>query len=245
MKQALFEKLQAARAEKRAAVVITDLESGAQTLLIEDPLTAEPLGADLTLTPELREAAAEAVRSDKSRTLEERYFVQVFNPPLRLIIVGAVHIAQALAPLAQIAGYAVTIVDPRKAWATPERFPEIEILDLWPDEGLEALAIDHRTAIITLTHDPKLDDPALRIALRSPAFYIGALGSTRTHAKRVARLEEAGFTGEEIARIHAPLGLAIGAKSPAEIALSALAQATQVLRGAPALVKAGTAESAA
>ncbi len=233
MKLPLFEAIQKARAEKRAAVLVTDLESGAQTLLADGGESG-----DFPLDEEMRAAAEEAIRSDKSARLGERYFLQVFNPPLRLIVVGAVHIAQALAPLAQIAGYEVTIVDPRKAWATPERFPGLSILDLWPDEGLESLSIDHRTAVITLTHDPKLDDPALQVALRSQAFYVGALGSTRTHAKRVARLEEAGFSQEEIARIHAPLGLAIGAKSPAEIALSALAQMTQVLRGAPALLRA-------
>jgi len=236
MKLALFDSLQKARAEKRAAVLITDLESGSQALLL-----GESSEGELAVSQSLREAAAGAIRSDKSGVTEERYFLQVFNPPLRLAIVGAVHIAQALAPLARIAGYEVTIVDPRKAWATPERFPDITIVDLWPDEGLEALALDHRTAVITLTHDPKLDDPALQIALRSPAFYVGSLGSKRTHAKRVARLEEAGFTAAEIARIHAPLGLAIGAKSPAEIALSALAQMTQVLRGAEPLVKQETA----
>ena len=236
MKLALFEALQEARAEKQAAVLVTDLESGEQSLLLGDKVEG-----DLEVGGPLREAAAEAIRSDKSGIFEERYFLQVFNPPLRLAIVGAVHIAQALAPLARIAGYEVSIVDPRKAWATPERFPGLNILELWPDEGLEALALDHRTAVITLTHDPKLDDPALQIALRSPAFYVGSLGSKRTHAKRVARLEEAGFSAEEIARIHAPLGLAIGAKSPAEIALSALAQMTQVLRGAEPLVKQETA----
>ena len=232
MKLELFEALQKARAEKRAAVLATDLESGAQSLLLGE----ETLG-DLTLDEPARRAAAEAIRADKSQTLEGKLFLQVFNPPLRLVIVGAVHIAQALAPLAQLTGYEVTIVDPRKAWATPERFPGLKIVDLWPDEGLESLEIDHRTAVITLTHDPKLDDPALLVALKSPAFYIGALGSTRTHAKRVDRLKEAGLGETEIGRIHAPLGLAIGAKSPAEIALSALAQMTQVLRGAPALVR--------
>lgn len=232
MKSEIFHALQEARAAKRSAVLATDLESGAQALLLE----GRQLG-DLELGEDARQAAAEAVRSDKSQTLEGKLFLQVFNPPLRLVIVGAVHIAQALAPLAQLSGYEVTIVDPRQAWATPERFPGLTILDLWPDEGLESLGIDHRTAVITLTHDPKLDDPALLVALRSPAFYVGALGSKRTHAKRVERLGEAGLSESEIGRLHAPLGLAIGAKSPAEIALSALAQMTQVLRGAPALVR--------
>ena len=229
----IFSALQQARAEKRAAVLVTNLESGQQALLTG----GEAVGA-LPLDDDIRAAAQEAIQSDKSQRFGERLFLQVFNPPLRLAIVGAVHIAQALAPMAQLAGYEVTIIDPRRAWATAERFPGLTLIDLWPDEGLEAFAIDHRTAVITLTHDPKLDDPALQVALRSPAFYIGALGSKRTHAKRVARLTEAGFTGPEIARLHAPLGLAIGAKSPAEIGLSALAQMTQVLRGAPALIRA-------
>jgi xanthine dehydrogenase accessory factor len=232
MKLEIYKALQDARAEKRAAVLATDLENGAQALLLGE----ETLG-NLKLDAEAKSAAAAAIRADRSQTLEGKLFLQVFNPPLRLVIVGAVHIAQALAPLAQLAGYEVTIVDPRKAWATPERFPGLEIIDLWPDEGLEGLALDHRTAVITLTHDPKLDDPALLVALKSPVFYVGSLGSTRTHAKRVERLREAGLSEAEIGRIHAPLGLAIGAKSPAEIALSALAQMTQVLRGAPALVR--------
>ncbi len=152
---------------------------------------------------------------------------------------GAVHLAQALVPVAELTGYEVVVVDPRGAWATEQRFPKVKMSTDWPDEALRALEIDRRTAVVTLTHDPKLDDPALMVALGSPAFYVGALGSTRTHAKRVERLKEEGLSEAQIGRIHAPVGLPIGARSPAEIAIAILGQMTQVLREAPALVKAG------
>ena len=147
-----------------------------------------------------------------------------------LVVVGAVHIAQALLPMARACGYDPMLIDPRGAFGSAERFPGETILEDWPDEALAALAPDARMAVVTLTHDPTLDDPALRIALRSPAFYVGCLGSTRTHAKRLERLRAEGFTEAELARIHAPVGLDIGAKSPAEIALSVMAQVTRVLR---------------
>jgi xanthine dehydrogenase accessory factor len=151
-----------------------------------------------------------------------------------MLVVGAVHIAQALAPMAAMVGFDVTVIDPRRAFASDARFPNVRLVRGWPDEVLPTLAIDHRTAVVTLSHDPKLDDPALEAALRSPAFYVGALGSRRTHAKRAQRLGEKGFSEQEIARIHAPVGLAIGAVSPAEIALSALAQVVGQLRVAGA-----------
>ena len=182
----------------------------------------------------LAQAVDDALRDDRSRTVDTpdgRVFVQAFNPPLRLLVVGAVHIAQALAPLAVTLGYEVTVVDPRRSFATGERFPGVRLDTDWPDEALERLAPDTRSAVVTLTHDPKLDDPALHAALRSPAFYIGCLGSTRTHARRLDRLRDAGFDDAALARIQGPLGLAIGARSPAEIALAALAQITSVLRG--------------
>jgi xanthine dehydrogenase accessory factor len=155
----------------------------------------------------------------------------VQNPPLRLIIVGAVHIAQTLAPMAALAGYAVTIIDPRRAFATDARFPDVTLIGEWPDEFMATMTLDRRTAVVTLTHDPKLDDPALQTALKSDAFYIGALGSKRTHAARLGRLRSAGFGDGDCARIRGPVGLDIGALSPAEIAVSILAQITQVLRG--------------
>lgn len=172
-------------------------------------------------------------RSDKSGIEDDgRTFVGIHNPPLRMIIVGAVHIAQHLVPMAHACGYAPTIIDPRGAFGSEDRFPGEIILDDWPDEALAALQLDARTAVVTLTHDPKLDDPAIIATLKSDAFYLGCLGSTRTHAKRVTRLEEAGFDADAIARIHAPVGLNIGGKSPAEIAVSIMAQVTDVLRRA-------------
>jgi xanthine dehydrogenase accessory factor len=159
-------------------------------------------------------------------------FVAIHNPPLRLAIVGAVHIAQALVPMARIVGFDPVIIDPRGSFGSIERFPGETVLDDWPDEALNAFQLDTRSAVVLLSHDPKLDDPALRIALGSPCFYIGALGSKRTHAKRVERLTEAGFTQSEIARIHGPVGLDIGAASPQEIAVSILAQLLQTLRKA-------------
>lgn len=170
------------------------------------------------------------LRSDKAGVEEDGRFVAPHNPPQRLIVVGAVHIAQPLVAMARLAGYDPTLIDPRATFGAAERFVGETILDDWPDEALTALAPDARTAIVTLTHDPKLDDPAIRFALRSDAFYLGCLGSKKTHAARVARLQAAGFSEAEIARIHAPVGLDIGAKTPAEIAISVLAQITAVLR---------------
>ena len=158
-----------------------------------------------------------------------RWFVHVFNPPLRLIVVGAVHISQPLVRMAGGLGYDVTLVDPRGAFATAERFPGVAVCSEWPDDALEALGVDGRTAVVTLTHDPKLDDPALHTALRSEAFYIGALGSRRTHAQRVERLAGAGFDEAAIGRIHAPVGLDLGGRAPAEIALAIAAQMTAAL----------------
>ncbi|MGR3794398.1 XdhC family protein [Vannielia sp. SX4] len=174
----------------------------------------------------------ERFRADRSGFEEDgKTFVGIHNPPLRMAVVGAVHIAQFLVPMARMAGYDPFIVDPREAFATPERFPETTISHDWPDEALAAWGLDARTAVVTLTHDPKIDDPAIAAALASDCFYLGCLGSTRTHGKRVDRLKAAGAFEADIARIHAPVGLNIGAKSPAEIAVSVLAQVTEVLRG--------------
>ncbi|NOC82215.1 MULTISPECIES: XdhC family protein [unclassified Ruegeria] len=179
-----------------------------------------------------RNAYAERLRMDRSGFEEDgRTFVAVHNPPLRLIIVGAVHIAQALVPMARIAGYDPTIIDPRDAFASNARFPGETILTDWPDEAVAKLGLDARTAIVLLTHDPKLDDPALQAALDADVFYIGALGSTRTHSKRVERMKAAGFSDKQISRIHGPIGLDIGAAGPSEIAVAVLAQMTAVLRG--------------
>lgn len=179
-----------------------------------------------------RGAYPDRMRMDRSGFEEDgQTFVLVHNPPLRLIVVGAVHIAQALVPMARIAGYDPVIIDPREAFASENRFPGETILHDWPDEGVAQLGLDPRTAVVLLTHDPKLDDPALEAALAADVFYIGALGSTRTHSKRVERMRQAGFTEAQIARIHGPIGLDIGAAGPAEIAVAVLAQMTAVLRG--------------
>jgi len=175
----------------------------------------------------LRAAVEDAIRDDRSRTVagaDGEAFVEVFNPPLRLLIVGAVHIAQPLARMASVGGYDVTVIDPRGSFATDDRFPGVALVNDWPDEAMPPLDPDRRTAVVTLTHDPKLDDPALEYALRSDAFYIGALGSTRTHAARLRRLARAGFEEAVSARIHGPIGLGIGARAPVEIAVAILAQ---------------------
>jgi xanthine dehydrogenase accessory factor len=173
--------------------------------------------------------AAAALAADRSGFAGD-WFLAAHNPPLRMAIVGGVHIAQALAPMARLAGYDVAIVDPRDAFGSPERFPDTRLINDWPDAALAELGLDARTAVVTLTHDPKLDDPAIRAALAAPVFYLGCLGSGRTHAKRLARLAEAGVDAETAARIHAPVGLDIGAASPAEIAVAILAQVTERLR---------------
>lgn len=214
LSEAMLADLVAARAAKQPVAYAVDPEQGTRALY----RPKEDAAADLRL------------RSDKAGLEEDGRFIAPHNPPLRLIVVGAVHIAQPLLVMARACGYAPTLIDPRATFGAAERFPGETVLDDWPDEALAALAPDSRTAIVTLTHDPKLDDPAIRLAIRSQAFYLGCLGSKKTHAKRVERLQAAGFSEAEIARIHAPVGLDIGAKTPAEIALSVLAQITQVLR---------------
>jgi xanthine dehydrogenase accessory factor len=222
----LLDRLQAARAGKRAVALLTRLPDGAQ-MLFPDDAVPEALAAEARAA--LRDDAARTVTAD-----DASWFIHPHNPPLRLIVVGAVHIAQALVPMAAGLGFAVTVVDPRRAFATEERMGgRVAISTDWPDEAMAALAPDARTAVVTLTHDPKLDDPALEVALRSPAFYIGSLGSRRTHAKRIARLAEAGLTEAELARIHAPVGLDIGAVTAPEIAVSILAQIVAARRGGP------------
>jgi xanthine dehydrogenase accessory factor len=174
-------------------------------------------------------AATEALTADRAGFAGD-WFLGVHNPPLRMAVVGAVHIAQALVPMARLAGYDVVVIDPREAFASAERFPDARLVHDWPDAALADYGLDRRTAVVTLTHDPKLDDPAIEAALRAPVFYLGCLGSSRTHAKRVERLRASGFDAAEIGRIHAPIGADIGAKSPAEIAVAVLAQVTERLR---------------
>ena len=219
MKPALLEALLAARRERRAVALVTDLDTGVQRLVARADSAADPLAARL----------AEAFRFDQSGTAD-RQFVNIHNPPLRLVIIGAVHIAQAVIPMAQQLGYDVTVIDPRGAFATGARFPGITLHADWPDEIVPRLGLDARTALLALTHDPKIDDPALAAALRSDAFYIGALGSKKTQGARVERLKAAGFGDDAIARIHGPVGLAIGAKGAPEIAVAILAEMTRTLR---------------
>lgn len=227
MKQETLSRLLEDQAAKRAVAMATDMDSGDQTLVyLDDAFGADASNADVLA------AARQAIQDDRSKIYElngRRIFVETFNPPLRMLIVGAVHIAQPLSRMATVAGYDVTVIDPRGSFATEERFPGIALNAEWPDDGMRALDPDRRTAVVTLTHDPKLDDPGLEIALKSDAFYIGSLGSRKTHTGRVERLTAAGFTDTEIGRIHAPVGLNIGSISPAEIAVSILAQITEVL----------------
>lgn len=208
--EAVLADLVAARAARKAVAYLCDVNTGGGTLCFD--------GFD------------ERFRMDRSGVEEDGRFVAIHNPPLRLVVVGAVHIAQALVPMARIAGFDPLIVDPRAAFGSEARFPGEVILDDWPDDAMRQIGLDARTALVLLTHDPKLDDSALHMALRSEAFYIGALGSTRTHAKRVERLTEAGFDAGQIARIHGPVGLDIGAANPAEIAVSIMAELLSVLR---------------
>jgi xanthine dehydrogenase accessory factor len=215
--------LNAERAARRAAVVVTDVATGAQRLVKAEDVPADPL----------KDALQERLRSGKSgtaETVEGRVFLTVHVPPPRLIAIGAVHISQALAPIARLLGYDVTIVDPRTAFATPERFPDVPLIAEWPDTALPPLGVDRYTAFVALTHDPKVDDPALLHALARDCFYIGALGSKKTHARRIERLKAQGATDADLARIHAPIGLKIGAVSPPEIAVAIMGEVTANLR---------------
>lgn len=226
MKRSVLKIVLEARARKRPLVLVTELGSGRQWAEVR----GEPASG---LDADVREAALAALARDRSTVAEiagARYFLHAMNPPLRLFVVGAVHIAQALVPMASLLGYAVTVIDPRRAFVTGERFPGVTVTTDWPDDALAAAELDVRSAVVTLTHDPKLDDPALRVALASPAFYVGSLGSRRTHGKRIERLTDAGLSPDALARIHAPVGLDIGAVSAAEIAASIVAELTSVLR---------------
>jgi xanthine dehydrogenase accessory factor len=231
--------------DERPVALVTELATGAHALVGPDRV-----GGDFSPSPEIVEAARRAISEDRSFIASGalgELFINVFNRPLRMVVVGAVHIAQALAPMAALAGFDVTVVDPRRAFATEGRFPRVTLSHDWPDTALEALAPNSRTAVVTLTHDPKLDDPALAVALKSDAFYIGALGSRRTHAKRAERLADKGFSEDAIARIRSPVGLPLGGRKAAEIAVSILAEVVQVSHARadrePALVVAGAEEA--
>jgi xanthine dehydrogenase accessory factor len=226
MKAETVAALQDARIKRRAVVLATRLGDAAETLVYPD--RAEGTLAD---DAALLSAARRAMEIGRSETVDvggQKIFLNVYVPPARLIIVGAVHIAQSLAPMASLMDFDVTVIDPRRAFATDSRFPGVKVMQEWADEAFEKIGLDASTAVVTLTHDPKLDDPALESALKSDVFYIGALGSRKTHAKRKERLAEAGISDEQFARIHGPVGLNIGAKSPAEIAVSILGQIVEV-----------------
>ena len=223
MRLSLLADLNAERTARRAAVLVTDVASGEQRLVREAEVGGDPLGQELQ----------DSLRWGKSGLVEQdgrQFFLTVQMPPIRVVVIGAVHISQALAPMARGLDLDVTIIDPRTAFATPERFPDVPVLAEWPDAVLPEIGVDRYTAVVALTHDPKIDDPALKAALRLECFYIGALGSRKTHDRRVQRLTGAGFTEVDLTRIHAPIGLDIGAVSPAEIAVSILAEIVATLR---------------
>jgi len=219
VKREVLEQLLAARANRQAVALITDLSTGEQRIVTRAAAASDARAAKLD----------EAFRFDQSGS-HEGSFINIHNPPLRLVIIGAVHIAQSVIPIAQQLGYDVTVIDPRGAFATGARFPGVALHVEWPDEVIPRIGLDPRTAVIALTHDPKIDDPALQAALTSEVFYIGALGSKKTQASRVERLRAAGFTEAQIARIRGPIGINIGAKGAPEIAVSIMAEMTRALR---------------
>ncbi len=226
MRLDILKALNTERAARRAAIVVTDPASGEQRFVRKADVAADPL----------REQLEAALRSGKSGMVETPHgkaFLTVHVPPPRIVAIGAVHISQALAPMAKLLGYDVIIIDPRTAFATPERFPDVRLIAEWPDQALPSLNVDGYTAFVALTHDPKIDDPALIHALARECFYIGALGSRKTHGRRIERLKQQGLSEDALARIHAPIGLAIGAVSPPEIALSIMGQITARLRLPP------------
>ena len=223
MRLDLLAALNAERAARRAAILVTDTASGDERLVKAVDVARDPL----------RDVLEKHLRMGKSgmaETPQGRVFLTVHVPPPRLVITGAVHISQALAPMAKLVGYDVTIVDPRTAFASQERFPDVKVIADWPDQALPPLGIDHYTAFAALTHDPKIDDPALTHALQRECFYIGALGSKKTHGRRLERLKAQGLTDAELARIHSPIGLSIGAVSPSEIAVAIIGEITARLR---------------
>jgi xanthine dehydrogenase accessory factor len=222
----ILKALNAERAARRAAVIVTHQESGEQRLVTQDKIASDPL-------KDLLEAHLRSGKSGMEETAEGKVFLTVHVPPIKLIAIGAVHISQALAPIAALLGYDVTVVDPRTAFASPERFPSVKVIAEWPDTALPPLGVDRYTAFVALTHDPKVDDPALLHALERECFYIGALGSRKTHGRRVERLKGQGASEEALARIHAPIGLPIGAISPPEIAVAIMGEITSRLRLTP------------
>jgi xanthine dehydrogenase accessory factor len=226
MKTAMLKRLLEARERRIPVALVSDLANGMQRLVTREE-------ADID---QLADALQKSFRFDESRVVkagEREFFINVYNPPLKLVLIGAVHIAQSLIPIARALNYDVFVIDPRGAFASEERFPDVKITVEWPDEVLPGTGLDARTAMVLLTHDPKIDDPALRAALASECFYIGALGSKRTHAQRVERFTAKGFSDKDLQRIHAPIGLEIGARGASEIAVAIIAEMTKVLRLGP------------
>ena len=226
MRLEVLKAMNAARRERRAGAIVTRLSDGDQRFVPAEALSADPLAAEIEA----------ALRMNRSGTVDvdgQAFFLTVQTPPPRLILIGAVHISQALAPIARLTGLDVEIIDPRTGFATPERFPDTPVIAQWPDEALAHAPPDRYTGICLLTHDPKIDDPALKIALESDCFYIGALGSKKTHAKRLERMRASGFAESALARVHAPIGLDIGAVNPAEIAVAIIGEIVASLRKKP------------
>ena len=223
MKLEMLSRLNGERAARRAAVIVTDIRSGEQRLVGQDAIGQDPLAPLLEL--HLTRGKSALVEQDG-----RQFFLTVQEPPLKVVIIGAVHISQALIPMMKQLDLNITVIDPRTAFATPDRFPDVSLLAEWPEAVLPSLGFDRYTALVALTHDPKIDDPAIITALRSQCFYIGALGSRKTHARRIERLTSAGFTQADLSRIHAPIGLDIGATSPSEIAVSILAEVVAAFR---------------
>ena len=225
MKSEILQKLNAARRGRQAAILITDTENGAARLVVEqDGYDSDPLSEELAAR--FRSGASGNITTADGKS----YFLTVQIPPPRLVAIGAVHISQALAPMARIAGFDMTVIDPRTAFATPERFPDVALIAEWPDDALKRVPLDAFTALVALTHDPKIDDFPLMESLKAGCFYVGALGSRKTHGRRLERLREQGMSDHALATIHAPIGLNIAAQSPAEIAVAILAEIIATLR---------------
>ncbi|MCO4316223.1 XdhC family protein [Phyllobacterium sp. 21LDTY02-6] len=218
-----LKKLNQARRLRQAAIHLTDLADGRDRVILQNDAVAGELGA----------AIAQTFAAGRSRLVTangREFFLNLHQPALRLVLVGAVHVSQTLAPMAAKLGYEVEIIDPRTGFATSARFPETEVIAEWPQDVLTNRPLDRYSALAALSHDPKIDDPALESALEAGCFYIGALGSRKTHEKRIERLRQKGIDDDRLRRVHAPIGLAIGAANPQEIAVAILAEVVQAFR---------------
>ena len=231
MKREILDQLLADRAGRRAVALVTNMDTSVQCLVYADGTIFQTDSEPVDIQDDLSDAARQCLTEHRSSAVEiddSRLIVRVYAPPPRLIIIGAVHIAQALLPMAEQAGFEVHLIDPRSAFGAATRFPDMNVIDEWPDKAVSELSPDASTALVTLSHDPKIDDPALQVALASEAFYVGSLGSRKTHAGRLKRLSALGIDDDKLARIHAPIGLPLGGRAPAEIAVSILAQIVEV-----------------